>query len=125
MKSIATALLIATLATAGTAALADENQSFESEFTGMTTYADLHRNDGVIQTGPVYPSSASETTSVASEFPALATYAEEHRNDPANQASSPWPSSANETTSRAEEGLYEGGNIGADAYAGVAQPPHN
>jgi hypothetical protein len=120
-KIIAAALLAATLSTAGTAAFAYEGWSFESEFPGMATYSDLHRNDPVGKADSPFPSSANETTSLASEFPQIATYADSHRND----AASAFPSSANETTSMADEGLSQGSNIGANAHAGIAQPARN
>src|ERR1700730_17633876 len=98
MKRIATALLVATLATAGTAALADESRSFESEFPGMVTYTDLHKNDVVSGASSAYPSSANETTSLAGELSATVTYADLQKNDAVQIASSPsFPSSANET----------------------------
>jgi predicted glycosyl hydrolase (DUF1957 family) len=124
-KIIAAALLAATLSTAGTAAFAYEGWSFESEFPGMATYSDLHRNDPVGQADSPFPSSANETTSLASEFPQIATYADSHRNDAVNQAASAFPSSANETTSMADGGLSPGSNIGANAHAGIAQPARN
>jgi hypothetical protein len=56
---IATALLVATLSTAATAAFADETESFMSSFPNMRTYADRYLG-AATQPGPRADSSASQ-----------------------------------------------------------------
>jgi hypothetical protein len=109
MKRIATALLVATLATAGTAALADEHQSFISEFPNMRSYADTHLNDPAGQPGVNYPSSVSQEIPLSAEFPNMDTYKREHRSAPARVSNTPtFPYSVPNEQSMADEGLVPG-----------------
>jgi hypothetical protein len=104
MKSIAKAVLIATLSMAATAALAggstfprsvdDNNPSLMSESRAVNTYADRHMNDGVAQVGPTFPASATEHPFLASEFPGIVTYADQHVNDGVARVGSTFPASA-------------------------------
>jgi hypothetical protein len=109
MKRIATALLVATLATAGTAAFADETQSFFSEFPNMRTYADTHLHDRAGERGMNYPSSASQEDPLAAEFPNMGTYRRERRVDPGRASNTPtFPYSVPDETSMVDEGLVPG-----------------
>jgi hypothetical protein len=109
MKRIATALLVATLATAATAAFADEHQSFFSEFPNMRTYADTHLRDRAGRPGMNYPSSASQEDPLAAEFPNMDTYRREHSLDPGRASNAPtFPHSVPNETSMVDEGLAPG-----------------
>ncbi|MDB5865293.1 MAG: hypothetical protein JWO70_3099 [Betaproteobacteria bacterium] len=109
MKRIATALLVATLATAGTAAFADEHQSFISEFPNMRSYADTHLNDRAGSPSADFPSSVSQEIPMSAEFPNMDTYKREHRSDAGRTASTPtFPYSVPNEQSMADEGLVPG-----------------
>jgi hypothetical protein len=124
MKRIATALLAATLASAGAAAFADETQSFISEFPNMRSYADTHLNDRARGPDTSFPSSVTQEIPLSAEFPNMQTYQRDHRNDSAQRSNTPpYPSSVQNEQSMAEEGLVPGiaGIPPADSAAGATR----
>jgi hypothetical protein len=124
MKRIATALLVATLSTAATAAFADETQSFFSEFPTMRTYADTHLNDRAGAPTAGFPSAGSQEVPLINEFPNMQTYKREHRPDPAQVSSTPtFPYSVPNEQSMADEGLVPGiaGVAPADGAVGATR----
>ena len=88
MKRIVKVIAIGALASLGNVALADEEQSFISEFPNATTYQDRHASD-TYQSGRAdspFPSSVDDSPSLASEFPQIRTYADKHGIAPTNAA---------------------------------------
>ena len=100
MKRIANVLFAATIATAASSVMAgppssvNETSFLYDSFPNITTYADLHKNDIVRQTGSPFPSSSNETTFLSDSFPQITTYADLHKDERVKQANSPAPSSA-------------------------------
>jgi cytochrome c553 len=79
------------------AAMADSSEfpSSAPDFIGLpprVTYADLHKNDPVTNTGPPFPSSAPDFIGL----PPKVTYADLHKNDPVTNSGPPLPSEAPE-----------------------------
>ncbi|MDB5922963.1 MAG: hypothetical protein JWN13_1899 [Betaproteobacteria bacterium] len=117
MKRIARTLVIVTLSSAATAAVAVdtsfppgvENQvPLSEEFSNIDTYKKEHR-DSVNQTPLTYPAAGLQEYPLSGEFPNLQSYQDIHRNDPVVQSTTPtFPYSVPEEQSLADEGLVPG-----------------
>jgi hypothetical protein len=118
MKSIARALVIATLATAATGAMAadtpypssaQDQVPLSQEFPNIVTYKQEHR-DSISQQQPMtYPAQALQEYPLSGEFPNLQSYQDIHKNDPVAQSNTPdYPYSVDPERSMAEEGLVPG-----------------
>jgi hypothetical protein len=118
MKRIARALVIVTLASAATAAVAAdspfpasvENQVPLSEvFPNIVTYKQEHHDSAVNQPAMAYPSKSQQEIPLSEDFPNIVTYKQEHKNDPARASNtSAFPEDLPNEPSMADEGLVPG-----------------
>jgi hypothetical protein len=124
MKRIARTLVIVTLASTGTAAVAADTPypssvqqeiPLSSEFPNSPTYKQEHRKDAGSQSKgqqsgtPTYPSAGAQQTPLSSEFPNTQTYKDEHKNAPVTRSTTPtFPYSVPAESSMADEGLVPG-----------------
>ena len=118
MKRIARTLVIVTLASAATAAIAADSPFPSSaqdqyplvqEFPNIVTYKQEHRDSAATQRSVPGPSSAQQEYPLSSEFPNIGTYKREHRNDPNQASNTPTvPYSVPNEQSMADEGLVRG-----------------
>lgn len=118
MKRFARTLVIVTLATATTAAIAadipfpssaQDQYPLSQEFPNIDTYKREHRDSIADQAPMTYPSVGLQEYPLSGEFSDIVTYKQEHRNDPVQASNTPtFPYSVDAETSFAEEGLVPG-----------------
>jgi hypothetical protein len=127
MKRIARTLVIVTLASAATVAVAADTPSYpqradtpypasaqpqvplSQEFPNIDTYKKEHRDSVRNQPSVPGPSSAQQEYPLSGEFPNLRSYEDIHKNDPVTRSNTPdYPSSVSPEPSMADEGLVPG-----------------
>ncbi|MEA3158129.1 MAG: hypothetical protein QOK44_5718 [Betaproteobacteria bacterium] len=118
MKRIARTLVIVTLASAATAAMAagtpfpseaQDQYPLSQEFPNIVTYKQEHRDSAATQPSAPSPSAALQEYPLSGEFPNIVTYKQEHRNDAVRASNTPtFPYSVPTEESMADEGLVPG-----------------
>jgi hypothetical protein len=127
MKRIARTLVIVTLASAATVAVAADTPTYpqradtpypasaqpqvplSQEFPNIDTYKKEHRDSAAKQPSVPGPSSAQQEYPLSGEFRNLQSYEDIHKNDPVTRSNTPdYPSSVSPEPSMADEGLVPG-----------------